>query len=405
MESGLRTSEAGLTLIRAYEGFRPHSSRLPDGRWVIGYGHVRAAREGLKVSQVEASTILREFDLPPIEQGLRDMVLVALNQNEFDALVSFIFNIGLEQFAGSDVLAFLNAGDRMSAARAIERWRNARVGPRTMVVDPLVRRRADEKSLFLKTKGSVPLASSSRFRPLPDAEPVAPLAGTQNFVVSEGGNISPEQTRPADQGDETAPEAAARTVKERLTRILGEQEPGDEDAPEGLGEANEASVEDGSQEASVEEIRTAISALVSDDDEADDEKIGKTGPGGIDFLQDEADENLNLRPGHLEVSEAGKTQHKDGLYIDDIDDGSASLRPGKEGKREGPLEIFVLSLIAMMGASLIAFGGIMNFGWLGIEMPVAGSVPSYTPLVLILVGGLIFVMMVYYLIKALVRSG
>ena len=55
MSSALRTSEAGLKLIMAYEGFRSHSTRLPDGRWVIGYGHMRAARAGLKVSQPEAA--------------------------------------------------------------------------------------------------------------------------------------------------------------------------------------------------------------------------------------------------------------------------------------------------------------------------------------------------------------
>ena len=147
MSSALRTSEAGLKLIMAYEGFRSHSTRLPDGRWVIGYGHMRAARAGLKVSQPEAAAILREFDLPPIEQALQELVLVPLNQHEFDALVSFVFNVGVDQFESSDVLSALNAGDRMAAARALELWCNAKVGPRNMIVDPLIRRRADEKAL------------------------------------------------------------------------------------------------------------------------------------------------------------------------------------------------------------------------------------------------------------------
>ena len=105
MSSALRTSENGLKLIMAYEGFRSHSTRLPDGRWVIGYGHMRAARAGLKVSQPEAAAILREFDLPPIEEAIHELVLVSLNRHEFDALVSFVFNIGIEQFEASDVLA------------------------------------------------------------------------------------------------------------------------------------------------------------------------------------------------------------------------------------------------------------------------------------------------------------
>ena len=46
----LRTSEAGLKLIMTYEGFRSHAKKLPDGRWVIGYGHTKGAREGVKIS-------------------------------------------------------------------------------------------------------------------------------------------------------------------------------------------------------------------------------------------------------------------------------------------------------------------------------------------------------------------
>merc|ERR1712080_668915 len=127
MGSDLRTSQNGLKLIMAYEGFRSHSKQLPDGRWMVGYGHTRAARQGVRVSQHEAVAILREFDLPPVEKALNELLLVPVNQNEFDALVSFAFNIGVDQFEGSDVLAFLNAGNRLAAAAAMEVWRKAHV--------------------------------------------------------------------------------------------------------------------------------------------------------------------------------------------------------------------------------------------------------------------------------------
>ena len=55
--SELRTSDAGLRLIKAYEGFRPDSRQLPDGRWVIGFGHTKAAREGLTITEAEAEAI------------------------------------------------------------------------------------------------------------------------------------------------------------------------------------------------------------------------------------------------------------------------------------------------------------------------------------------------------------
>ena len=123
MTSELRTSENGLKLIMAYEGFRPVSKQLPDGRWVIGYGHTKAARANLRVSQEEAAAILREYDLPPVEKALLELLLVPVNQNEFDALVSFAFNIGIDQFEESDVLAHLNSGERLDKASSIYRER------------------------------------------------------------------------------------------------------------------------------------------------------------------------------------------------------------------------------------------------------------------------------------------
>lgn len=252
--SELRTSDAGLKLIMAYEGFRPESRKLPDGRWVIGYGHTKAAREGLKITETEAKAILSEFDLPPIEEALNQLLLVPVSQNEFDALVSFAFNIGLVQFESSDVLASINAGNKLKAAWAMESWRKARVGQRDMVVDPLVRRRADEKALFLKIDGPVPHASSSHFRPLVDIEETDRYRKQVQMAFQVPGNPANDQI-----DEEISTEAAARHVKDRLTRILGEEE------DQGDGEAAELKTDlDGAREddeKSVDDIRAAVSAL------------------------------------------------------------------------------------------------------------------------------------------------
>ena len=69
MTGRLRTSSKGLELIKSFEGFRETATRLPDGRWTIGYGHVRTAREGLNISQKDAEDLLL-YDLRPVEDAV-----------------------------------------------------------------------------------------------------------------------------------------------------------------------------------------------------------------------------------------------------------------------------------------------------------------------------------------------
>lgn len=400
MASELRTSEAGLKLIMAYEGFRPVSKQLPDGRWVIGYGHLKAARANQKVSQQEAAAILREYDLPPIEKALQDLVLVPISQSEFDALISFAFNIGIEQFEESEVLAHLNSGDRLKAATAMESWRKARVGAREMVVDPLVRRRAEEKALFLKTSGAVPLAASSRFRPVADVESAAPsFYKRPPAPVAEWSDRSDRRDF---REDEIAPETAARTVRERLTRILGEEdlEPASAVPDEGHEE----------YEASVEEIRAAISALVSEDDV----KPGsKSRAGDIELeeiiLDDSTDsldavgsDGRDLEPA---AQTAATTTGRRHLLIDDVTpaeiDPELARRAGREPQlREGPLEIFLFGLLALFGGVFFAFGGAVQFGWFGAEVEQYDGPMAYMPPFIMLAGGLLFLIMAYYCLRA-----
>lgn len=148
MTGRMRTSRAGLELIKAFEGFREAAARLPDGRWIIGFGHVRTAREGITITEKDAEDLLRN-DLRPVEDAVRSLVFAPLNQAQFDALVSLTFNISPGQFKDSDILRRLNEGDLIGAAGGFDAWRRARVNGRIMVVDALVRRRAAEKALFL----------------------------------------------------------------------------------------------------------------------------------------------------------------------------------------------------------------------------------------------------------------
>jgi GH24 family phage-related lysozyme (muramidase) len=182
MTGRLRTSRAGLDLIKSFEGFRDVAVRLPDGRWTIGHGHVRSAREGLSISEKDADELLTQ-DLLPVESAINSLVFTPLNQNQFDALASLVFNVSVERFRDSAVLRFLNAGDFLSAAGAFDIWRKVRIGGRSMVMDALVRRRAVEKAMFLEHPGGRPTAPTPLLTPEADqGADDAPLAVAQAFT-------------------------------------------------------------------------------------------------------------------------------------------------------------------------------------------------------------------------------
>ncbi|HEV7352294.1 MAG TPA: glycoside hydrolase family protein [Brevundimonas sp.] len=113
-----KVSREGLVLIKSLEGFQPRASRRPDGRWTLGYGHTRSAREGLTVSEADAELLL-QYDLLPVVAALNDRVSRPLNQHQFDALASFALSVGVEAFVTSEVLAALNAEGPEGAARAL----------------------------------------------------------------------------------------------------------------------------------------------------------------------------------------------------------------------------------------------------------------------------------------------
>ena len=99
-----QVSKAAVELIKTFEGYRSKAAQLPDGRWTIGYGHVRSAREGLIISQKDAEDLL-VHDLGVIEAAINSLVFTPLNQNQFDALTSLVFNISPGQFRDSEIIA------------------------------------------------------------------------------------------------------------------------------------------------------------------------------------------------------------------------------------------------------------------------------------------------------------
>ncbi len=168
MRARLKVSRAGVELIKSFEGLRTTAARLPDGRWTLGYGHTFSAREGATATQEDADALLR-FDLLPIVDAINNVVLVPLNQNQFDALVSFCFNIGVDNFAASSVCKRINEGRMTEAAQAMDSWRSAEFNGQTYVLAPLIRRRAAEKNLFLTPEDTAGNAPSLLIRPVEDS--------------------------------------------------------------------------------------------------------------------------------------------------------------------------------------------------------------------------------------------
>jgi lysozyme len=165
-----QVSEAGVKLVMEFEGYRRGAARLPDGRWTIGYGHTLSARAGAQVSEADARALLL-YDLRAVATTVESVVFTPLNQNQFDALACFAFNIGLENFRLSSVLRLVNEAALLQAAYALEHWRRAEIDGEALVVDGLVRRRAAEKALFLTPASGWTAVPSAVVQPRLDHDP------------------------------------------------------------------------------------------------------------------------------------------------------------------------------------------------------------------------------------------
>ncbi|HXG01499.1 MAG TPA: lysozyme [Bacteroidota bacterium] len=115
----------------------------PAGVWTIGYGHTGGVKEGDRITLQQAEELLKQ-DLERFEECIRRSVTVPLNQNQFDALVSFAFNVGCMALENSTLLRKLNAGDYAGAAQEFGKW----VKSRGVILPGLIKRRDAERALF-----------------------------------------------------------------------------------------------------------------------------------------------------------------------------------------------------------------------------------------------------------------
>lgn len=135
----------GLALVAYYEGYRPQAYVDPVGIVTVCYGHTATARLGQSFTKEQCNDLLRK-DLQAAEAAVQSSVKVALSQTQYDALVSFTFNVGSGNLRSSTLLRRLNAGDYCLAAREFPRWNRA--GGK--VLPGLTKRRLAEQALFLE---------------------------------------------------------------------------------------------------------------------------------------------------------------------------------------------------------------------------------------------------------------
>ncbi|CAI1515456.1 lysozyme [Serratia entomophila] len=145
----MQISNAGISLIKEFEGCRLKAYQDSVGVWTIGYGWTqpvngRKIGPGMVIDQATAERLLK-CGLVQYEQGVNQLVKVIITQGQFDALVSFAYNLGLRSLSTSTLLRKLNAGDKHGAADEFGKWVNAG-GVR---LNGLVKRREAERKLFL----------------------------------------------------------------------------------------------------------------------------------------------------------------------------------------------------------------------------------------------------------------
>ena len=139
----MNISKEGLSLIKKFEGCELEAYKCAAGVWTIGYGHTKDVKEGDKINRDEADYLLQE-EMIEYESYINDFVEVPLNQNQFDALCSWVYNLGPTNLKNSTMLRVLNEEKYADVPQEIKRWNKAG----GEVLDGLIKRREAEAKMF-----------------------------------------------------------------------------------------------------------------------------------------------------------------------------------------------------------------------------------------------------------------
>lgn len=140
-------SDKGIELLKKFESLELKAYKDVAGVLTIGYGHTGDVIEGQEITEATAEKLLRK-DLARFENAVQKLVAVPVNQNQYDALVSLAYNIGVKNFKMSTLLAKLNDNDFDGASKEFTRWNKARIKGVLQEVKGLTNRRLIEQKLF-----------------------------------------------------------------------------------------------------------------------------------------------------------------------------------------------------------------------------------------------------------------
>ncbi len=139
----MKISLEGLGLIKKFEGCELEAYKCAAGVWTIGYGSTKGVKEGDSLTQEDADKLLRH-EMDEYEGYIKDMVKIDLKQNEFDSLVSWVFNLGPANLKTSTMLKVINDNKLEEVPSQMKRWNKAN----GKVLEGLIRRREAEALLF-----------------------------------------------------------------------------------------------------------------------------------------------------------------------------------------------------------------------------------------------------------------
>jgi lysozyme len=227
------TGQHGVDLIKGFETFhkpfenatKAEAYKCPAGIWTIGWGHTGAdTHEGVVMSRQDCERLLSE-DLKWAEEIVRREITAPITQNQFDALVAFVFNCGPDKFGNSTLKQRVNAeatpGD---ITEAFLRFRKARVQGQLVEVAGLVRRRAAEAKLFnTPDEASVAIAGNGDVeafnvtapdpvKPLAPDEPAKPDAAPKPQAAPANASLDTQQMPQAPRAALPKPIAQSRTI-------------------------------------------------------------------------------------------------------------------------------------------------------------------------------------------------
>ena len=219
----MRVSDYCRDFVASWEGYSGAAYLCPSGVWTIGYGHTHGVQAGDRIGAQAAKDLLAADLVSYGAQAGMSIGAANTDQQEFDAMVSLAFDVGVDGFRGSSVCRLHRKGDKDGVARAFALWNKAVIGGVLQPVLGLTRRRAAEANLYL-TPDEVPMPAPM-LQVAPDEMPqkVAPppAVASSKSVIAGGATVVAGAGSVASQIDQVTPVVdSIATVGASLQSVL-----------------------------------------------------------------------------------------------------------------------------------------------------------------------------------------